>query len=74
MKNRKISNSIKAKATTKKLITLRQKAILSKAIKKDFPYITIEKIKIDFFNLPREINEQYAETLKAQKEILKNEN
>lgn len=73
MKNRKISESIKAKRMTEKLITLRQKAILSRAIKKHFPYITIEKIKIDFFHLPTELNTQYSETLKEQKEIYKNE-
>jgi hypothetical protein len=73
MKNKKISISIKSKATTKKLIMLRIKAILNGVIKKDYPYVTIEKIKIDFFNIPIGLNQEYKETLKEQRGILENE-
>lgn len=64
MKNLKISKSIKAKAKARKIIMLRTKARLKKFIEKEFPYIEVRDIKVDYFNLPDEIDNEYVELLK----------
>jgi hypothetical protein len=63
MKNEKISKSIKAKATARKIIILRTRARLRKFIAKEFPYVEVEKIKLDYFHLPKKLNKEYFEVL-----------
>lgn len=74
MKNEKISTTTRAKITARKLITLRRKAILNRLLKKDYPYIHIEKIKIDFVNLPKEDGDEYEEEIKRLKLVYSEEN
>jgi hypothetical protein len=68
MKNEKISKSIKAKAKARKIIMLRTRARLRRFIEKDFPYVEISKIKLDYYNLPKELNKEYFETLQELKQ------
>jgi hypothetical protein len=68
MKNLKISRSIKAKAKARKIIMLRTRAILRRFIEKEFPYVEIRDIKLDYFHLPEELNKQYSQVLKEARE------
>lgn len=63
MKNERISKTQKAKAKARKIIMLRTRARLRKFIEKDFPYVEINKIKLDYYHLPKELNEEYFEIL-----------
>lgn len=63
MKNLKISKSIKTKAKARKIIMLRARARLRKFIEKEFPYIEVRDIKVDYFHLPNDLNKEYSEVL-----------
>jgi len=63
MKNEKMSKSIKTKAKARKIIMLRTRARLRKFIEREFPYIEIRDIKLDYFHLPKELNKEYFEVL-----------
>jgi len=63
MKNEKISKSIRTKAKARKIIMLRTRARLRKFIEREFPFVEIRDIKVDYFHLPEKLNKEYFEIL-----------
>lgn len=60
------------KMRAKKRLTFRLKGLLNKFIRKDFPYIKIEKIKVDFY-YDKDILNKLSELQEEMKErITKN--